>query len=318
MRFNEGAAAYLAVIASLSVLFWGAAAGREGGAWALPLQTLLFPLPAAIYMARREIGRAWAFVGVPLLLSLAAGQGFGETLFIAVTAFGGLAVGSGLAHGKRFGLILAEFTALVFGAGVLAVFLEWDAWMGWAFRAKTAAAQQAESGNEAAQAQADMLAWLHEHWASLGFGFLFSLVLLLGFGLLAVAAAWTGHLRSEPNSGRRLRDVRPPDWLVWAVIMAGFLGMVDYQWPNMAVRHISWNTLAGVTAVYWLNGMLILVYALCALRLRAAFRTLIVIGVLYIGMGSALSVAGLFDTWLGFRQRIDTAAARVQGSSSSD
>ena len=318
MRFNQGAAVYLMVIASLAALFWGAAAGQETGEWAFPLQALLFPLPAAIYMARREIGRAWAFVGIPVLLSLAAGQGFGETLFVAVTAFGGLAVGSGLAHGKRFGLILAEFTVVVFGAGVMAVFLEWDAWMGWAFRAKTAAAHQAENGNEAAQAQADMLAWLYEHWISLGFGFLFSLVLLLGFGLVAVAAGWTGHLRSEADSGRRLRDVRPPDWLVWAVIIAGFLWMADYQWPNMAVRHISWNTLAGVTAVYWLNGLLILVYALCALRLRAAFRTLVVIGVLYMGMGSALSVAGLFDTWLGFRQRIDAAAARAQGSSPSD
>ncbi|MFP4173037.1 MAG: DUF2232 domain-containing protein [Candidatus Hydrogenedentota bacterium] len=314
MRFNEGAAAYLAVIASLSALFWAA----RDGEWAFPLQTLLFPLPAAIYMARREIGRAWAFVGVPLLLSLAANQGFSQTLVIAVTAFGGLAVGSGLAHGKRFKVILAEFTALVFGAGVVAVFLAWDAWVGWAFRAKAAAAQQAEGGGEAAHAQADMLAWLHEHWASLGFGLLFSLVLLLGFGLLAVAAGWTGHLRSEPDSGRRLRDVRPPDGLVWAVIMAGFLWMVDYQWPNPAVRHISWNTLAGVTAVYWLNGLLILVYALCAMRLRAAFRTLIVIGVLYGGMGSALSVAGLFDTWLEFRQRIDAVAARAHGSSQSD
>lgn len=314
MRFNEGAAAYVAVIASLSALFWAARQGE----WAFPLQTLLFPLPAAIYMARREIGRAWAFVGVPLLLSLAANQGFSQTLFIAVTAFGGLAVGAGLAHGKRFKVILAEFTAFVFGAGVVAVLLAWDAWVGWAFRAKAAAAEQAEGGSEAAQAQADMLAWLHEHWTSLGFGFLFSLVLLLGFGLLALAAAWTGHLRSEPDSGRRLRDVRPPDGLVWVVIVAGFLGMVDYQWPNMAVRHISWNTLAGVTAVYWLNGLLILVYALCAMGLRAAFRTLIVVGVLYVGMGSALSVAGLFDTWLEFRQRIDAVAARAHGSSQSD
>ncbi len=315
MRFNQGAAIYLVVIGSLSALFWGAAAGHETGEWIFLLQALLFPLPAALYMARREIGRAWACVGVPLLLSLAAGQGFAEALPVTAAAFGGLAMGAGLAHGKRFGLILAEFAALVFGASVTAVFLEWDAWMGWAFRAKAAAARDAEGGGEAAQAQADMVAWLHEHWASLGFGFLFSLVLLLGFGLLAVAA-WMGH--HQTDSGRRLRDVRPPDALVWAVIAAGFLWIADYQWPNELVRHISWNTLAGLMAVYWLNGLLILVYALCALRLRAAFRMLIVIGVLYVGMGSALSVAGLFDTWLGFRQRIDMAAAYAQGSSHQD
>ena len=318
MRFNEGAPVYLTVVVSLSALFWGAAAGHETGEWVFVLQTILFPLPAAIYMARREIGRAWAFVGIPLLLSLAAGQGVPKALVIAAAAFGGLAVGSGLAHGKPFGRIVAEFTALVFSAGVTAVFMEWDAWMGWAFRAKTAAAQQADNGSEAAQTHAEMLAWLYEHWASLGFGFLFSLVLLLGFGLLAVAAGWMGHLRSEADSGQRLRDVRPPEWLVWTVIIAGFLWMADYQWPNAVVRHISWNTLAGVTAVYWLNGLLILVYALCALRVRAAFRTLIVVGLLYIGMGSALSVAGLFDTWLGFRQRIDAATARAQESSNSD
>jgi len=106
------------------------------------------------------------------------------------------------------------------------------------------------------------------------------------------------------------RNFRPPDWLVWAAILSA-LGFFAYgRWPVALVRNVSWNAAIALAAVYWLNGLAVLVFALSALRLRPFLAAAIFLGmVVYPGTHAVFCGVGFFDTWAEFRPRLRRAIA---------
>jgi hypothetical protein len=64
--------------------------------------------------------------------------------------------------------------------------------------------------------------------------------------------------------------MRPPEWRVWAVILALVAWLVDNRWPSDTVRVAAWNGAVALGAVYWLNGLGILLCAMEAFRFGRA------------------------------------------------
>jgi len=105
------------------------------------------------------------------------------------------------------------------------------------------------------------------------------------------------------------REMAAPDWLAWVVIVAAAAGLLDdMAVANDVVRGLSWNTLIGLSAVYWAVGIGVLFYILRAIQAHAlAYACILAMMLLLPHLHVALCAVGLFDTWANFRQRADAA-----------
>ncbi len=311
---SEAAAYYAGLVGGLSVGLIAAAQLSPDPAWLVGVHTVAFVGPAAVYMARRAVPQAWGVVGAALASAILAGHGLAVIVVITGFAVSGLALGAGLAHGQRFSRLIAELTLLFFGFAAAAVIIGWESWQEQAVMARTAAEAQREAAEtETARLSAEWSVWLYEHWTDLGLGLLFVAALFAAVAALGGVACWLGRFQDEPAVGYRLRDIQPPDWLIWLVIAAGAGWFAARQWPDTLLRPVSWNVSAALVAVYWLNGLLIIIYGMCALGVPLAARWIIMLALLYIGVAGAFAVMGLFDTWLGMRGRLDHWAEARRG-----
>ena len=98
---------------------------------------------------------------------------------------------------------------------------------------------------------------------------------------------------------------------------------IEQQWPNTALRTLCWNTALGLAAVYWLNGLSVLAYALGGVRahpLMTVGAVLTFFYLLYCDPVLVVSLVGLFDTWGDFRRKIDAivTARRLREQSDED
>jgi hypothetical protein len=221
----------------------------------------------------------------------------------------GVALGLGVAVGFTFGWVLtrlgwsygstvalAAAVAFVLAAAVMGP--NWDVWN-----------QQTMANYELLAAQdlpesfvAPGKVIFEENWSNVGAGYCFILLVLGVYVAVATASRLVRrcHALAEPHSG--FLTTRPPEWLAWVAIGVAVLWFVDQKWPGTALRPVSWSAAMGLASVYWFNGLAIGGYALKAFKAHALVG--VVLFVIF-AQSPVLIIAGLFDTWGGFRVKID-------------
>jgi hypothetical protein len=165
----------------------------------------------------------------------------------------------------------------------------------------------------------ERVAWFFEHWNALIFGTMFILAMLTALALVGLTewAMRRGGVATRPKGD--FRAVRMPDELVWLVIAAALLWMLDRNYPMAPVRVVAWNGAIILAGIYWLCGMAILLHTLAALRLPPMLVVLFLAMFFLAGDAQLLLCAlGFFDTWADFRGRLDRALAKRRGNGDSD
>jgi len=279
----------------------------------------LFPIPIAVYLVRRHVNQALGLVACAALAGWWSVGAFQAALTYGLLASVGLLLGVGLARRWTYGWTLAGAMGLVCGVMIGGALAAWDAWLAlWqAYFSDILAQWQLNlEGQEGGapwwldEQSVDVLASVRDQWAAIGVGTLVWFLLMAGALALSVAThllrRWVGieGLRGS------FRTMRLSEWVVWAAIGAALFWFVDYRWLDSSYSIVSWNAAIGLAAVYWLNGLSIMVHAFDVLRpsvfLYAAVVLLLVTGGLY----PLLCCLGLFDTWWDFRKAVDGLAER--------
>ena len=276
-----------------------------------PLNAMVLAVPVAWAVS---CGRRGWTVGLIMLNMLTLSAGRGSLLAGAVgtlVSLSGVPAGYRTRRGGWFGEVAAVFALAAFAVLGLQMALYWNENLAqWQHFLDSQASQITES--EVAEA---ISAW-REYLPYVVPGSIFAgcyMVALLQtqvlFGLLR---------RMEPNGcapqpqGRFILS-RPADTLVWLAI-AVLAGLVlDYFRSSDAVRFIAWNLGIALSAVYWFNGLGIVLFGL------EVFRVPVWVGVILLGLlvvtslQSMLLVFGFFDTWFDHRLVLARlAAARAQ------
>lgn len=157
---------------------------------------------------------------------------------------------------------------------------------------------------------ARFLRWMQEHWEAINLGLALWPVLLSALFVVSFSARWLRVRGGGSVFCGSFRDLRPPDWLVWLAILAALALFAERRWPNSLLRNVSWNAAIGLAAVYWVNGMAVLVYALSAIRLHVFLAAAVFLGIaVYPGAHAVFCGVGFFDTWAEFRPRLRRAIA---------
>lgn len=266
------------------------------------------PFPVAVLWTRGRRAAAMLLAlaaGLPLF---AAGGAPVTLASAAVVASAGVLLALTARRGWSFGRCAAALALLLFvlAAGAASATARQD----WTVFFAARAAEFESLGGPANAAFAGLLKWLDEHLVFVGYGLLFQAAL---FAASVQAALFFGWLRATAGEGSgplpegRFRTMRPPEWLVWAVILALVAWLVDNRWPSDTVRVAAWNGAVALGAVYWLNGLGILLCAMEAFRFRPGLVVLVLALVFLLSQQQLLALVGLVDIW--FDQRL--AAARL-------
>lgn len=121
-------------------------------------------------------------------------------------------------------------------------------------------------------------------------------------------------MADAPETRGSFRQMRTPEWVVWIAIALAGLWFFDRAWPNAAVRLVTWNAAFALSAVYWVNGTSILMYAFGAFQPGVLVCCASVMILLMLGVHPVLCAVGFFDTWSNFRRTVDRViAARERG-----
>jgi hypothetical protein len=135
--------------------------------------------------------------------------------------------------------------------------------------------------------------------------------LLIGSSVTVGCIRWMLH-RLHPGLAFHgsFATMRPPDALVWAVIVTALLWFVDHYYPNEALRFVAWNSAIALAAIYMFNGLSVFAYGVHILKppmFLSVAATLLLFYVPYFVM-----FIGLFDTWSEFRVKLDKLAEARQ------
>jgi len=274
----------------------------------------LFPVPVAAYWARRQREHSLGLVVCAMLVGL-AGHGSGMAMvYYGLVASLGLLLGQGIAVGWSYGWTVAVVVAAAYGLVAGHTLLFWEA-----ARAQARAgldswsaylAQQVDVAEEGPQAlMLEQIAWLGEHWAEVGLGLMFWPVLLAACAGLSLTASKLRRLDGAPALRGSFREMRTPEWVIWAAIVLAALWFVDRTWPSGLLRLGAWNAAFALSAVYWLNGLSILAYAFKALQPSLFVAGAVVVVLFLFGVHPVLCFVGLFDTWGDFRRSVARLAA---------
>lgn len=293
------------------------------------LAAALFPIPVAVELARLRAGRALGLVFCAVLAGWIGLHSALAAVCQGLIAAVGLVLGLGVVRGWTYSRT-ASLAALLMAASVLSgivpVWTHWKAatdaaWDSWIV-VQLEAQEQAGAASEVAARQLDVLKWLKAHWAEMGLG------VMMGFGAISAClglSVTAGILRRRYGI-RGLRGsfatARVSEWLVWAVIALAAVWFADERWFGASLRVLTWNTAAALAAVYWLNGLSALSYALSVLRPNVFVYVALVFLLVAANMHPMLAMVGLFDTWGDFRRTADTLAEKkrrmMEGTDDSD
>lgn len=268
------------------------------------------PVPVALSVARGQ--RSFAAI-TGLSMAVAAGIGFwspdGAVAGLMAASFG-LPVGLWAAIGVRFGLILAR-TATVASLLVIGLMAAATEQVDDGLHAAVAdlerrfdeagTAVEAEAADRFLEAQRTIV----EQWPYLLPGAVVAGILVATSLSLVLLQRLLLRAGGPPISGR-FRDVRPPEWLVWAAILAAVLWFVDRERPSEAIRLFAWNGAIALAGIYWLNGFGIVVVAVARVRLPQLLIPFLLLLLLW-QVGVMLALIGFFDTWIEFRNRLAAA-----------
>jgi len=278
-----------------------------------PLAMFLYFSLAARRWARGELNSSIA----SMLLASATGVLFAQDAALAGAYLASAAAGgcTGNLLRRRAPLWWCVFTGT---AGLYALLLIWLVrhWAGfleqWSIflvaRAQHFEELGKSSGNFGMIRSAEAWRWMEQHWADLGPGALFGLLfcaVTLVFALVRPTRQEEGTTAQPLES--HFAGMRPPEYLVWLVILVGGLWVWDHYAPQPILRMLSWNSAIALLSIYGLNGLSILVFALGALQVNLFFAMLLVFAAIYMPP-PFLASFGLFDTWANFRVRIALVA----------
>ena len=279
----------------------------------------ILPVSVAIYMGT---GRTRGALG--LIAAAAAGpaivraQGLLAAYYAFVAALG-IVIGVGAQRRWTYGRIVALCAGAAYSIALVAALATWQDWVAEGVRvhAEWMALFQrsARVPDEVAEQIREQLSWLLlDHWSDLGLGLMFGSTATM----VCIGVSWASHrLRrrcAAPAPKGGFRDMRTPDWLIWAAIAIALAWFVDRHRPDMGLRPFVWNAAVGLGAVYWLNGMSIVVFAAGLLGSPVGYVVAVAAGLLACGVYVPFFV-GLFDTWADFRRRL--AAWRTAGPDTS-
>jgi uncharacterized protein YybS (DUF2232 family) len=160
---------------------------------------------------------------------------------------------------------------------------------------------------------------LQVHWPSIGPGIGVVLVVLGAVFMIALTAMGMRHFAGRTAFRGSFREMRMPESLVWLGILFALLAFVDWRWNVPVARNLSWNGGIGLSAVYFLNGLSVLLFVLGTLGPTILAPVALVLVFLTCGQAyPALCFVGLFDTWGEFRGRLVKAIARMRERSEED
>jgi hypothetical protein len=234
--------------------------------------------------------------------------------FYIFVAFVGVPLGWGILSRWTYGRVVAVVTAVVFAVALPIYILDWDVInnecvevLDW-FETQLAGQSDSTSAESRAQQQ-DQIEWLRLHNIDLFFGLVgFGTVLLGSCLTLSGTSACLRYGFGEPGPTSSFAEMRPPEWLVWIVIVVAGLYLVEMRWTNDWLRAVVWNTAFGLGVIYWLNGLSVLAFTSHALRPNFVVFALVLIIIMASGFIPIFCFAGLFDTWADFRSRVTTLA----------
>ena len=284
-----------------------------------PVATMCFILISAEHWLAGQRQKAG---GLALLVAVLASILFGSlgagVVFGAATLLGCL-IGVLVERGWSYGFRLTAVTAVIFVGMVAFLAVAWDD-----MRHNTTIFLNARIAEFEAQPGVDarwmeVFRWYDVNFAYIGVGSMFASVLLSVAFLLSL----TDRIQSGKDGGPRrittgFQRMRLPDWLVWVAIAVALLWFAEQRWPNEALRFVTWNMAVALSAVYWLNGFSILLYAMAVLKASMPVVVLVLTGMVLLGLMHLLSMVGLFDTWYSFRVRFRRLALRRQLGYGSD
>lgn len=309
----------------------------------------LYVVPVALYTHFRKWGRTvglivgallavlagsagllalmWAFGGYTPKLQLSSQQFAGLVAMSAANAVliasMGLPIGLGTSRGWSYGRVvvmtIGAFSVLV-GAYLAACWGSFnriiDRMIAWF--AEQLNLQAAEMGQELVDEQIAGLRWFGENKFALAVGIEFAVYLMLTCILVSITVAILRRWFADPGPVGSFRDMRPPDWLVWAGIVTALLWYVEHQYGGLELRFLTWNVAVGLSSIYFLNGCAVFVYGLSVLAPGLFLLVLLVFMFVMSGLYPALSMIGLFDTWANFRVRMDRLAQAIRDAQSGE
>lgn len=285
------------------VLFPLALIMMQGGAY--PIAIVCFVLLTAHYWFAGETRKA---LGVSLLAGATGGVLLVSPLDAVATwlfALSGIPLAVMMARGWPYGRRLAVVCGVAFTAMAGYMVANWAAYRHETTVFMNARIAEWTQANAVDDTVVEAMKWSDVNLVYVVFGIMFGSVLLLSAFVLCVLDRW--HRKPEAVAKRKptgFQRMQVPDWVVWFAIAVALLWFAEDRWPNNLLRIATWNAAIGLTFVYWLNGLSILLYALSVLKASTLAVLMVFSGfIVFQGLLPMLGVFGLFDTWYDFRMR---------------
>lgn len=285
------------------------------------LAFVLAPIPVAANFAAHRPDRAKVYILAAALAGI-AGMAIGAWSTLAACilySVMGLPVGRAILNRMAYRPLVMRLIAFVFVTQVILINLQWEQVM-LEMKSVLEFYQGRLEGPEAGALTDQQTENLNtiigtlENWPNVYIGFSFAGV-LMG---VCVSIGWTYRAvrrRTDLNPVGSFSDFRPHEATVWVVIAAALLAFANSYWLVPWLQMLCLNAAIGLFALYWLNGLSILLYGFDALKPNPILAVVFLLVMFLFGGIAMLSVVGLFDTWGEFRKRID---ARVQAAIDSD
>ena len=310
------AAGGLVTVLRHTVAFAGAGLFCAALSWAgaNPVAPLPLALLVAVYWATGRHGLGGVAIACAILIGAGVSLRVQAGLFYGLFVLAVAVLGLGIRRQWTFGVLVAAVAAWMFGAfaALLVFHLTWNGWTRQAAASYEMLVAQARNTAGAAadqQAAHEAFRWmLVEHWADVSVGLMFGSFLVCAALAAGVTSAWVRLRHGLPGPRTAFGMMRPPEWLVWPAILCAVLWFVEQRSPNDVLRAVTWNAAIGLAAIYWLNGLSIVVYAIRRMQPHVFVVVALVVFLTYAG-GWLLSFAGLFDTWWELRGRVDRLVA---------
>ncbi len=296
-----------------------------------PVAAVLFPIPVALYVARHQMGRTLGLIACAVAGAVATVAG-GEFAFwtkgaavaqCVLLASAGVPLGMGIARKWTYGWTLTATAAVAYVGVLCGIAFVWSEWQAVPQKATDIIVSSQASAQDATwDLVVQNTKWLKDHWLDVSFG-MFAWPLAAGLSIsISMVAARTREKFNLDGLRGSFREMRVSEWLVWAAILVAVLWFVGSHWPGTVPSVLTWNAAIALAAIYWLNGLSILVYGYQMLRPNLFFCLVVLWLLILTGVYPALCLLGLFDTWADFRKTVDrivTAVRNAQlGSSNQD
>lgn len=164
--------------------------------------------------------------------------------------------------------------------------------------------QTEEAATEDLEAVAKGFKWLEDNLPYIYFGGLFAIILLATTGVTVAIYRNLSPVISLNTVNYRFIWMRPSEHLVWLAIAVACLWFWDNRWPDDNVRFLAWNGAIALAALYWLNGLSILLFAWHRWNFNRPFLFILLTFMVLFNIIYMLSIVGFFDTWINFRRRL--------------